>query len=58
MGTFSSRDRVYRANRFRVRGRALTTQSWLVSELVGRRENWAPLHRFDDGSDDGSDDDG
>ena len=52
MGTFSSRDRVYRANRFRVRGRALTTQSWLVSELVGRRENWAPLHRFDDGSDD------
>jgi len=31
----------------------------LVGELVGRRENWAPLHRFDDdGSDDGSDDDG
>jgi len=30
----------------------------LVSELVGRRENWAPLHRFDDGSDDGSGDDG
>jgi len=31
----------------------------LVGELVGRRENWAPLHRFDDdGSDDDGDDDG